>query len=742
MRRSLRDRLPKIIRQPVPPAGFREEFRREVTFSNSRRLKPITWLLLSGLAFFMVADYVTIRRSGLPEAREMWIVILGLRIFAMAACAGFLRLFGPMRSVDDVRPRHHWVWQAYIYFFLAYTALIVGYMFPVKESIGPIYIFLLGPSAFIAMTTGQVTLLLAIGLTTVAGALHAFVPGAATARFHLINAFIISWVSFVVAHVTYRATYRDFMNRKVIERKNRELEEARAAAEQASQAKSDFLAAISHEIRTPMNAILGMTEVALHSPLSGEQRDCIETARESGLHLLDVINDILDFSSIEARKLRLAASHFDLPAVIHSAMKTVRLQARRKGVELDMEIMAGTPRFLFGDPGRLRQVLINLLGNAAKFTDRGDIRVTVGPWRDAPADPDRPLALAFSVRDTGPGVDMALADTLFEPFTQGDNSASRSYGGSGLGLAICKNLVSLMGGAIRVDSRPGKGSEFSFTARFAESGPARAGGAGTPAAAPAEALSVAPARVLLVDDNPLNVKVEKILLDRMGMTTTVAGSGAEALLLLAEQEFDVVLLDLEMPGMDGHETARRIRSGEGGGRPVRQPGVPILAVTAHALAEVRQRCERGRMDGFLTKPAGFGELAAALRLIVGGRCAGERPAPPPEPEAAAVLDMDAAARTLGVSRAEVLHLLPGAMAEIGHKLALAEQGMAGGLLREVTLQAHTLKSVAATVGAEATRQAAIRLENAARKEDSARSGERLDQLRREVRRLEEAAGKP
>jgi len=741
MRRSLRDRLPKIIRQPEVPVGFREEFRREVTFSNSRRLKPITWLLLSGLAFFMAADYVTIRRSGLPEAREMWIGILGLRLFAMAACAGFLRLFGPMRSVEDIRPYHHWVWQAYIYFFLAYTALIVGYMFPVKESIGPIYIFLLGPSAFIAMTTGQVTLLLTIGLTTVAGALYAFVPGAATARFHLINAFIISWVSFVVAHVTYRATYRDFMNRKVIERKNRELEEARAAAEQASQAKSDFLAAISHEIRTPMNAILGMTEAALHTPLSADQRDCIETARESGLHLLDVINDILDFSSIEARKLRLAPSHFDLPAVALSAMRTVRFQTEQKGVGLDMEIMDGTPRFLFGDPGRLRQVLINLLGNAAKFTDRGDIRVTAGPWRDAPADPERPLALVFSVRDTGPGVDMAIAETLFEPFTQGDNSASRSYGGSGLGLAICKNLVSLMGGTIRVDSRSGKGSEFSFTARFAPGDPVRAVESETLAAAPSETLPVAPSRVLLVDDNPLNVKVERIHLDRMGMDTTVAGSGAEALLLLSEQEFDVVLLDLEMPGMDGHETARRIRGGNGD-RPVRQPGIPILAVTAHALAEVRQRCEREQMNGFLTKPAGFGELAAALRHVVGGRCDGGRPASPAEPEAAAVLDLNAAAETLGVSHAEVLRLLPHAMEEIGHKMALAQRGMENGLLREVALQAHTLKSIAATVGAEATRRAALRLENAARKEDSARSGERLDQLRGEVRRLEETAGKP
>ena len=737
MRSRLRGKLPKIIREPVVPAEYREEFRREVAFSNISRLRPITWLLLSGLAFFLAADYVTIRQSALPRAAEMWNGILALRLAAMAVCFAYLRIFAPVRSPGDVRPVHLWAWQLYVYFFLAYTDVIVGHMFPVKESIGPVYIFLLGPSAFIAMTTRQITLLLVIGLSFLAGALHFFAPGAETVRFHLINAFIISWVSFVVGHVTYAATYRDFMNRKLIERKNRELEVARAAAEQASQAKSDFLAAISHEIRTPMNAILGMTEVALHTPLSAEQREYIETARESGLHLLDVINDILDFSSIEARKLRLVDSHFDLPAVAHSAMRTIRLQAESKGVALDLEIMPSVPRFLRGDPGRLRQVLINLLNNAAKFTDKGAIRLTVRAWDDPPVDPDRPLGLAFSVRDSGPGVDMSHIDDLFEPFTQGDNSASRTYGGSGLGLSICKNLVGLMGGSIRADSRPGKGSEFSFTARFAPGDARLASEAETLACTPLPVLPVTPSRVLLVDDNPINVKVEKLHLDRMGMDTSVAGSGTEALLLLAEHDFDIVLLDLEMPGMDGHETARRIRSGQGAGTPVRRPDVPILAVTAHALADARQRCEQADMNGFLAKPAGFGDLAAALRAILGGEWTESEQSAQARSDAPSVLDMAAASATLGVPRAEVRRLLPHAMTEIGHKLSLAEQGMDRGELREVTLQAHTLKSVAATVGAEAARRAAMKLENAARREDPALSRERLDQLRTQVRLLQE-----
>jgi signal transduction histidine kinase/response regulator RpfG family c-di-GMP phosphodiesterase len=744
------DGLLHIIRQPRLPPDLNARFRQEVDLSNSRRLKAVTWLLFTSLVGYLFADYFTISRAATPRAHEMWTGILIMRPVALAACGLFLWLFGPLRGVEDLRPRHAWVWKAYVAFFLVYTAVIVGYMFPLKMSIGPVYIFMLGPPAFIAMTTRQAVLHQTLGMAAVAGSLLAFVPESSMVKYHLINAMIISWISFIVAHVTYASAVRDFLNKHLIEKRNAQLEEARKSAEAASQAKSDFLAAISHEIRTPMNAVLGMTEATLHTPLDSRQRDYVETAHESALHLLDVLNDVLDFSRMEARRLRLESRDFDLPEVVLSAMKTVRLQAEQKGLDLDFEIMPGTPRFLRGDPGRLRQVLINLLGNGVKFTDSGHVRVTVGELREVPpgheADPARPVGLRFCVTDSGRGIPPELGESIFEAFSQADGTSSRTYGGSGLGLAICRDLVRLMGGEISVRSREGRGSEFTFTARFAEGDPEAAIQAAMLGATmndPArQSMPVTPSRVLLVDDNRTNVKVARLHLERMGMDVAVAESGAEALMLLAEEDFDLVLMDLEMPGMDGHETVRRIRGGQGAGRPVRRPDVPVLAVTAHAMAEMRQRCEKGGMNGLVTKPVSYGELASAMRDILGGEwppASGALQAGANQAAAPPVLDLGLAAEALGVSRAEVRHLVPNAVAEIRIKLGLAERGVRAATLRETALQAHTLKSVAASIGAEAARRASLRLENAARREDQERSRERLAALQAEVARLEEAA---
>ncbi len=734
----MNDIFPKFFRDPKVPPELRDEFLFEITLSNCRRVKVVSWLMIIVVLTYLVVDFITIRRAGTLVVADMWLILLGMRSFAIAVCGLFLWMLGPLQNNEDVSPMHYWLWKVFILFALVYTAMITCYTFPLKMSLAPVYIFLLGPSVFFAMTFRQAATLFVTGIIAIAGWLHLFVPSAIPIGHQILNVSILSAVALVIAQTSYVSSFKAFMNKRVIEQKNIQLENARAVAEKASEAKSEFLATVSHEIRTPMNAILGMTEITLHTPLSSEQRDYIGAAREAALNLLDIINDILDFSRIEARGIRLIPVHFDLPAVMHSAATTIRLQAEQKGVELVVDIMSGTPRFLKGDPGRLRQIFINLLNNALKFTDSGTIRVTAGPWRPKEAEQGRPVGIRFSVKDTGTGIPKKKLQSIFQAFSQADGSSSRSYGGSGLGLSISRNLVEAMGGTIRVESRPGKGSEFIFTARFGEGDGKRATEADVMSASWNVPLPVKPSRVLLVDDNPLNVKVEKLHLDRMGMDVTTAESGTEALMLLAEEDFDLVLMDLEMPGMDGHETTRRIRNGEGVGSPVRQPDVPVLAVTAHALSDVRIKCENEGMNGFVTKPASFGDLGAAMRRILGGNWQHLPISKKETPDEAPVLDIVHAASNLGVSQAEIRHLVPNAMSEIRLKLDLTEKAVQTGTLREVAIQTHTLKSVTASIGAEAARRAAVRLENAARREDAGLCRERSVQLKKEVGRLEVA----
>ncbi|QJB55770.1 ATP-binding protein [Pseudodesulfovibrio sp. zrk46] len=731
---NLRETLKYAYRDPQPPAEFQKEFRQSVTLSNCRRLKAVTLPIILVLLGLLVLDFVTFFNS---EIYDTQIIALILRAVGPIFCVAFFILVGPLRSINDLSPRHSLLWKGYMTIFLLYAAITVGVLFPIRGSVSAFYILLLGAPAFLTMTPRQVALHLFTGFLALTFSLSHFAPHEKMIQYHMINTGILLWVGYALSRINSMSAYRDFMNRKVIEEKNHQLEDARDKAQAANRAKSEFLAAISHEIRTPMNSILGMTEIALHTKLDKEQREYIETARESGLLLMDIINDMLDFSRIEARKFRLISTHFDLPAVIQSAVKTVRIQAERKGLSLDFETMEGTPRYLKGDPGRLRQVLMNLLDNAITYTEEGSVRLTVGLLKETSDDRDRPVGLRFSVKDTGCGIPQDHLDSIFDPFAQVGDSTARFSRGSGLGLTISRTLIQFMGGTISVHSTEGKGSEFIFTARFAPGDSQRASETDLIDASWNVNLPIKPSRVLLVDDNPVNVKVELLHLNRMGMTTTVADSGAKALDLLAENDYDIVLMDLEMPGMDGYEATRIIRSSTNGNQRVRQPDIPILAVTAHALGEVRDRCERIGMDGFVAKPVGFGELGSAMRQLLGGSW--NVATPDNDSKAPPVLDIAKAASQLGVTRSEVAYLLPKAVAEIAHKFELAENGLERSVLREVALQSHTLKSVAASIGAEATRRAAVKLENASRRDDGQLSVQRLEELRRELFHLQKAA---
>lgn len=377
-------------------------------------------------------------------------------------------------------------------------------------------------------------------------------------------------------------------------------------AEAANIAKSAFLARMSHEIRTPLNSVLGYTEILLEEDLKEEQKTYVRLVHRSGQALLALIEDILDFSKIEAGEMRLESVSFPIRELLLEACEIVRPRLQGKQVELSCLVAPDVPELLFGDPVRTRQVVLNLLSNAAKFTNKGEISLQVElSGKQGPA-----LQLLFSVKDTGIGIPPHKLRIIFEPFRQAEDSTSRLHGGTGLGLTICKQLARLMGGDVWVASKEGTGSTFFFKAWFQQApqpaleekhqgdAPTSTGTQMTqPEVAPLSCENPRPARILLVEDNPVNANLAKLMLTRAGHSVQTARDGWEALKLFTarSKEFDMIFMDVEMPGMDGLRTTRRIRSlGHG--------DVPIVAMTAHALKEDMQKCLDSGMNDYLSKP--------------------------------------------------------------------------------------------------------------------------------------------
>jgi signal transduction histidine kinase/CheY-like chemotaxis protein len=398
-------------------------------------------------------------------------------------------------------------------------------------------------------------------------------------------------------------------------RMNRDLEAARDAALEAARSKAEFLATMSHEIRTPMNGVIGMTQLLLDGPLGDEQRDYVQTIRASGDSLIAIVNDILDYSKIEAGRLDLETRAIDVGAIAREVADLFAAAARDKGLDLRTAIASDVPPRVLGDGVRIRQVLANLVGNAVKFTERGVVDVGVRVL--APDDTGERLEIA--VRDTGIGIPAQGLARLFRSFSQVDSSTARRFGGTGLGLAISQRLAQAMGGDVTVESTAGQGSTFRFVVPLRRAEPVEAAPlASAPAARMTRVATDHPLRILLAEDNRVNQKVALRLLERMGYAPDLAEDGAQVLTALARVPYDVVLMDVQMPGIDGLEATRRIRAAADGPQP------RIIALTANVLSGEREACRAAGMDDYVPKPIDRDALAAALRRCPAGEEASVR----------------------------------------------------------------------------------------------------------------------